>query len=123
MAADKREVIPQTQGGFFQGLTDRIKLIYRLMADRRVNPLLKLLPVGALVYWIIPDIAPGPIDDAFLLWLGTYLFVELCPPEIVQEHMEKIRLESSRTSSEAGQSDSLPKDEEIVDAEFWEEEK
>ncbi len=123
MANQKKQILPQSQGGFFQGLTDRIKLIYRLMLDRRVNPFLKLLPVGALVYWIIPDIAPGPIDDAFLLWLGSYLFVELCPPEIVQEHMEKIKLESSRISSEAVQSDIHSQEEEIVDAEFWEEEK
>jgi len=123
MANQKKQILPQAQGGFFQNLTDRIKLIYRLMLDRRVNPFLKLLPIGALVYWIIPDIAPGPIDDAFLLWLGSYLFVELCPPEIVQEHMDRIRLESSGISSEAAQPANPVNDEEIVDAEFWEEEK
>jgi hypothetical protein len=123
MANQKKQILPQAQAGFFQGLTDRIKLIYRLMLDRRVNPFLKLLPVGALVYWIIPDIVPGPIDDAFLLWLGSYLFVELCPPEIVQEHMEKIKLESSRISSEAVPPNPPVNEEEIVDAEFWEEEK
>jgi len=84
-----RSIIPKS-GGVFHELALRIKLIVRLMGDRRVNPLVKLLPVGALAYWIIPDIAPGPIDDALLIWLGTYLFVELCPPEVVKEHMHAL---------------------------------
>ena len=77
-------------GGLFGSLTVQIKLILRLMGDRRVNPLLKLLPIGALVYLIVPDIAFGPIDDALVIWLGTALFVELCPPEIVKEHRDTL---------------------------------
>lgn len=77
-------------GGFFRNLTVQIKLILRLMGDRRVNPLLKLLPIGALIYLIVPDIAFGPIDDALVIWLGTALFVELCPPEIVKEHRDTL---------------------------------
>jgi hypothetical protein len=83
-----RSLVPK--GNVFQEAATRIKLIVRLMGDRRVGPLVKLLPVGALAYWLIPDIAPGPIDDALLLWLGAYLFVELCPPEIVREHMHEL---------------------------------
>jgi hypothetical protein len=78
-------------GGFFPEIGLRIKLVYKLMVDRRVNFFLKLLPVAAIVYWIVPDIAPGPIDDALILWLGSYLFVELCPDEVVDEHMKKLR--------------------------------
>lgn len=77
-------------GGFFGNVTVQIKLILRLMGDRRVNPLLKLLPIGALIYLIVPDIAFGPIDDALVIWLGTALFVELCPPEIVKEHRDAL---------------------------------
>ena len=77
-------------GGFFGNLTVQIKLILRLMGDRRINPLLKLLPIGALIYLIVPDIAFGPIDDAVVIWLGTALFVELCPPEIVREHRDAL---------------------------------
>ena len=83
-----RSLVPKAN--VFQEAATRIKLIVRLMGDRRVSPLLKLIPVGALAYWLIPDIAPGPIDDALLLWLGAYLFVELCPPEIVREHMREL---------------------------------
>ena len=77
-------------GGFFGNLTAQVKLILRLMGDRRINPLLKLLPIGALIYLIVPDIAFGPIDDAIVIWLGTALFVELCPPEIVKEHRDAL---------------------------------
>lgn len=77
-------------GGFFGNLTVQIKLVLRLMADRRINPLLKLLPIGALIYFFAPDIAFGPIDDAFVIWLGTALFVELCPQEIVREHRDSL---------------------------------
>ncbi len=78
-------------GGFFQGFSDRIRLILRLMTDYRVNPLLKILPIGALFYLFVPDLAPGPLDDAIILWLGSTVFVELCPPEVVSEHEEAIR--------------------------------
>jgi len=113
----KRSIIP-SKGGVFQDLAVRLKLILRLMGDPRVNPLLKLLPIGALVYLVVPDLMPGPIDDAAVLWLGTYLFVELCPPEIVQEHMKTL------TSTVASEWHDAPaKEEEIVDAEYWEEKK
>jgi hypothetical protein len=77
-------------GGIFSGISNQVKLIIRLMADRRINPLIKILPLGSLIYLVTPDLAPGPIDDALVIWLGTTLFVELCPPEIVKEHQDII---------------------------------
>jgi hypothetical protein len=78
-------------GGFFPELGLRAKLILKLLGDRRVNFFLKILPVASLVYLIFPDIAPGPIDDALIIWLGSYLFVELCPEAVVDDHMQKLR--------------------------------
>jgi hypothetical protein len=85
-----RSLIPSKGDGVFHDLLKRVKLIVRLMGDRRVSPLLKLLPIGTLVYFVVPDIAPGPLDDAAIIWLGTYLFVELCPPDVVREHMNTL---------------------------------
>src|SRR4030067_1161963 len=85
-----RKIILSQNGGIFQDLTLRLKLILRLLGDGRVNPLLKILPIGSLVYLLVPDIAPGPIDDAAVIWLATYLFVELCPPGVGQEHLEAL---------------------------------
>lgn len=96
--ANKRDLINSQNTGFFQDLVQRIKLIGTLMADKRVNFFLKILPVASLVYLISPiDLAPGlalpiigALDDAAVLWLGTTLFVSLCPEEIVQEHMARL---------------------------------
>jgi hypothetical protein len=77
--------------GLFQDFLLRIKLILRLLADSRVNPVLKLLPIASVIYLVWPFDIPGPFDDAFMLWLASYLFVELCPPDIVQEHLDALK--------------------------------
>jgi hypothetical protein len=81
--------IIQRSGGFFQDLTNRFRLIGRLLMDSRVSPLLKVLPVGTLIYLVSPVdlLSLNPVDDAFIVWAGTTLFVELCPPQIVDEHL------------------------------------
>ena len=112
--------------GVVQDLSIRLKLIVRLMTDRRVSPLLKLLPIGSLVYFLVPDLAVGPIDDAAIIGLAAYLFVELCPPDVVQEHLEEIvktrrvidhyGVGPSRNSGSAGKQETAPEDE-IIDGE------
>lgn len=69
-------------------LYKNLRLIIRLLKDSRINVLLKLLPIGALIYLVVPfDLIPIiPIDDGLVIWLGGYLFLELCPLEIVEEH-------------------------------------
>ena len=90
MSDRERKIVPSQGGGMLHELGIRLKLILRLMRDGRVNPLLKLLPVGTLAYLIVPDLAIGPIDDAVVIWLGSVLFVELCPPDIVKEHQDAL---------------------------------
>lgn len=109
-----RRIIP-SQGGVFNDLATRVKLIFRLIADPRVNPLIKLLPVGALLYLIIPEPIIGPIDDVLVIWLGSFLFVELCPPEIVQEHMEALNQVIPGSWKEPGEAG-----DEVIEGEFWE---
>ncbi len=74
-----KQIVKSTGGGFFQDIGTRIKLIIRLMRDKRVSFFLKLLPLSTLVYLVFPDFMPFVIDDALIMWLGTYLFVELVP--------------------------------------------
>jgi hypothetical protein len=113
---NRKIMLPQS-GGFFQELTLRIKLILKLLGDRRVNALLKILPIGSLVYLVMPDIAPGPIDDAALIWLATYLFVELCPPDVVQEHLEALK--ATRKVMDSYQETSQPEVHgEVIDGEI-----
>jgi uncharacterized membrane protein YkvA (DUF1232 family) len=97
--SEKPEIIRNTDMGIFQNLLVRIKLILRLMGDKRVNFLLKLLPIGALIYLVSPiDLIPGALipfigalDDAAVLWLGATLFINLCPEEVVKEHMDALQ--------------------------------
>ena len=115
MADEKdRKIIP-SQGGVFNDLALRIKLILRLMQDRRVSPLLKLLPIGSLLYFLIPDLVLGPVDDVAVIWLGSYLFVELCPPDVVQEHVNAL------TAPITGEwRDKIGPEDEVIEGEFRE---
>ena len=117
MPDTKKSPITTFKGGFFSDLANRIKLVLRLMGDRRVSPLLKAIPVGSLVYLLFPDIAPGPIDDAAIIWLGLYLFVELCPIEVVEEHMRTI----AGTLPGQWHEPQNTSEDEIIDAEFKDE--
>jgi uncharacterized membrane protein YkvA (DUF1232 family) len=103
-------LVVSQQGGVVRNVLNQLKLIFRLMGDSRVNIFAKLIPIGALAYLFSPDpvMLPivGVVDDAALLWLGSYVFTELCPPAVVAEHMKELT-----ANMEAPQSD------EIVDAE------
>jgi uncharacterized membrane protein YkvA (DUF1232 family) len=101
------------QGGMVRNFINRTKLIWRLMGDSRVSPWVKLIPIGALVYWASPiDLIMGipgldAVDDITVLWLGSTLFVELCPPEVVKEHVKAL----------AGNMSAADGQDEVVDAE------
>ena len=115
--ADKkdREITSHKGGGFFQNLSINIRLVIRLMLDPRVNLFLKMIPFISVIYFVFPDLLPGPIDDAVIMGVSFYLFIELCPPEIVEEHMREL----TRTiEGDVREADIQIDDEEIVDAEY-----
>ena len=113
---NKRNII-SSEGGFFSGISDHIKLVIRLMGDKRVSPFLKLIPIGTVAYLFIPDLIIGPLDDAAIIGLGIYIFVELCPPEIVEEH----RAALARTIPCQWHYPQQTGEDEVVDAEFRDE--
>ncbi|MDP2990454.1 MAG: YkvA family protein [Kiritimatiellota bacterium] len=118
--ANKHDIINNPNSGFFQDLVLRIKLILRLIGDRRVNFLVKLLPIAAAIYVISPvDLIPGAVfpvigalDDAVVIWLGTTLFVTLCPDDVVQEHTNALQKVVTGTWRDAPQQDEVG---EIID--------
>lgn len=116
MPDNKERKISLPNRGLWNDLILRIKLILRLMGDPRVNLLLKALPIASLIYLVWPIDIPGPIDDAAVLWIGNYLFVELCPPEVVQEHMKDLE----RTVNGEWRDPLKKGNEEIIDGEFHE---
>ncbi len=109
---------PSSRPGNVRDLAKYIKLIWSLMRDRRVPALLKVLPLGAMAYLAWPlDLAPGmalpvigALDDVAILWLGLNLFVELSPPEVVQEHRLRLGMTVETTIS-------ADEEENIIDAE------
>ena len=102
------------KSNFLKSTIMNIKLITRLMSDSRVNGLIKLLPIGSLIYLISPiDFISGALmpvigaaDDIAIVWFGLHLFLELCPAGVVDEHLAQITGQS--TSTEKG---------DIIDAE------
>jgi len=82
----------EANDSFLGSLYTNLRLIVRLLKDRRVNFFLKILPIGALIYLLVPtDFLPvNPVDDAVVVWLGGYLFIELCPDEVVAEHRKAL---------------------------------
>jgi uncharacterized membrane protein YkvA (DUF1232 family) len=91
-----RKIVVPASRGMTRDFVDRLKLILKLMGDSRVSPWVKLIPIGAIAYLVSPiDIIMGipgvaALDDAAILWIGSNLFVELCPPEVVQEHRQNL---------------------------------
>jgi uncharacterized membrane protein YkvA (DUF1232 family) len=109
------EIMVSGQGGMIRDILNKLKLIFRLMGDRRVSFFAKLIPIGTLIYLVSPIDAIsipiiGAVDDAALLWLGSYIFTELCPPDVVQEHIKAL----------AGNMSGKDPGDEVVDAETTE---
>jgi uncharacterized membrane protein YkvA (DUF1232 family) len=123
--SEKRKIFQNADRGFFQDLILRGKLILRLMGDKRVNFLLKILPVGGLIYLLspidlLPDIALpviGYVDDAVVIWLCMTLFVALCPDAVVQEHLKA--LQKTVTATWQGGAEQKETDE-VIDVEAHE---
>lgn len=76
------------------------RLYWRLLRDPRVSIWPKgLLVVGVLYVLspidLIPDFVPviGEVDDLIVLIVLCRLFVYLCPPEVVLDHVRRIDAE------------------------------
>jgi hypothetical protein len=90
-----------------------VRLVFRLLADRRVNPLVKLLPIFSVVYLFFPDIVLGPFDDGAIIVGAFALFIELCPDEVVEEHKRALKASMYPNEPDEGDSD-------VVDADYRE---
>jgi len=101
-----------SNSNFFDDIVFQVKLILRLLSDSRINIFLKLIPFGSIAYLLIPDLIIGPLDDAAVIWLGFYLFIELCPQEFVEEHKAALQKVIPGEWSDPQSEDS------VVDGEF-----
>lgn len=84
--------------GLFQSIMSQGRLVWRLLNDERISSWLKVVPLVGLVYLLSPiDLIPdlmlpglGQLDDLAVILLTLKLFVELCPPGIVRDHLEAV---------------------------------
>jgi hypothetical protein len=88
--SEERKPVPLRGPKFIYRISDYLQLVWRLVIDPRVMLLLKGLPAVGVAYALFPLDIPLPIDDIAVMWLASYLFIELCPPEIVAEHRTAI---------------------------------
>lgn len=114
LMANPRRLVSEPDNGLFVELGVQARLLMRLLADRRVNSLLKILPIISFLYLLFPFDLLGPIDDAIVIWLGATLFIELSPQDVVDEH--RAALSPARKNA----ADEEPKIDEgdIIDAKF-----
>jgi hypothetical protein len=88
---------PHKVGGMLTYLPQFGRVFWRLMGDARVSILAKAVPVLALLLMFTPpaielDFVPivGELDWILVIILALKLFVWLCPPEVVREHVSRI---------------------------------
>ncbi len=76
---------------FLSDIVNKFRLTISLLKDERVPIWLKAIPIASWVYLIMPlDLLIGPIEDALVVYIGMDLFIDLCPPEVVDEHLQKL---------------------------------
>ena len=117
--SDKRKIVPNQDAGFFQGVARHFKLVWALINDERVPWFTKLVPFGSFLYFISPLDIPTPIDDIGVIVLGSYLFLEMCPPDVVAEHRQQ--LEGTITAEVHDPEETEFAAEDVIDAEFRQE--
>ena len=74
-----------------------MQLYWRLVRDGRVSVWPKALLLLSVLYVlspvdIIPDVIPfvGEVDDLVVVIAACRLFIYLCPPDVVREHVRRI---------------------------------
>jgi uncharacterized membrane protein YkvA (DUF1232 family) len=74
-----------------------VRLFYRLITDERVPMLAKMVPAMGLLLMLTPpalelDMIPviGELDWIVILYLSLKVFIWLCPPDVVREHVSQI---------------------------------
>ncbi len=92
-------------------MVQQLQLILKLIRDKRVHPLVKVLPFLSLIYLVYPDMIPGPFDDAVVITLFFKFFLLLIPAEVMNDLKNEQELQVKNNNGEAN----------IVEGEFWEE--
>lgn len=90
---------PREELSWLQSLAQNARLVWRLLRDPRLSPWVKLALPGLLLLYLlmpldfVPDLFPvlGQMDDLLAVLLAGWLFLNLSPRWLVEEHQEAIR--------------------------------
>ena len=75
-----------------------VRLYWRLLRDPRVSLPAKAVLLAGVAYFVSPlDLIPdfpliglGWLDDIVVMMLAGQMFIRLCPPRVVEEHVRLI---------------------------------
>ncbi len=97
--------------GFWREMWHQVRLVLHLVRDPNVPLYLKLLPLAAVIYVLIPtdfipDIFPvvGQLDDLTALIVGGKVFIELAPQKVVAQYLESMRQKHEELGGEDSRS-------------------
>ncbi len=117
MSDDHKPVVSEEHVGAVVQVLRTLRLVWRLLWDSRVPLFPKLIILAAAIYVISPvDLIPdvilglGQLDDIGISLLAIGVFIQLCPPALVDEHRRAIAAESGTPVK--------PPDEETIDGSF-----
>jgi uncharacterized membrane protein YkvA (DUF1232 family) len=99
--SDQERRVKPLNLGILADVVRQARLAWRLLFDPRVPLWVKTIVPASLIYLIspvdfVPDVIPGlgQLDDLAVVVIGVKLFIELCPPELVREHLQELLGES-----------------------------
>ena len=88
---------PLQMRGLIVFLAQFVRVFYRLMRDERVSVLAKAVPLLGVLALISPpllelDFIPiiGEVDWILVGFICLKIFIWLCPPDLVREHMSNV---------------------------------
>jgi hypothetical protein len=83
--------------GFITYAPHFVRVFYRLMTDRRVSAMAKLVPLLGLLLLLTPpalelDLIPGigEIDWLLVGYISLKVFLWMCPADVVREHVTQV---------------------------------
>lgn len=95
--------------GFWKEIWRQARLVWHLLRSPEVPIYLKLVPLAAVIYALIPtDLVPdflpvlGQLDDLTALLVGAKVFIELSPQDAVARHMQSMRNQAPPAGADDG---------------------
>lgn len=101
--------------GFWKEFWYQLRLVWFLLRDPEVPLYVKVIPLAALIYVLIPtdlipDVFPvmGQLDDLTALLVGGKVFIEMAPNHVVKKYLDALHTRTSVGSVDDGTDEMTP---------------